>query len=155
MPRNKVQEVIYTVMMVLIMVYAMIVYNVRLNQGSMAMHTFIDGLPEMLIMCPAAFILDTFIAGPIAKKIAFRLFTPGQDKIIFIILAISVCSVWLMCPMMSLVASILFKNGLTNGLLAVWAETTVMNFPMAFFWQLFAAGPLVRFLFGKMFPEKH
>jgi len=29
-----------------------------------------------------------------------------------------------------------------------------MNFPMAFFWQIFYAGPFVRFIFGKLFPEK-
>lgn len=155
MPRTRVQEVIYTVMMVFVMVYAMICYNVALDQGGVYMHTFADGLPEMLIMVPAGFLLDTFIAGPIAKKLAFRHFTPGKDKMIFVILAISVFSIWLMCPMMSLIASIFFKDGIANGLLNTWVETTIINFPMAFFWQLFAAGPLVRFVFGKLFSEKN
>ena len=56
------------------------------------------------------FYLNTFIAGPLAKKIAFKLVNPKEDKPIFIILAISVLSVWLMCPMMSFVAIVLIKR---------------------------------------------
>jgi hypothetical protein len=29
----------------------------------------------------------------------------------------------------------------------------VFNFPMAFFWQIFYAGPFVRFIFGLLFRE--
>jgi len=154
MPQNRKQETIYTIMMVLVMVYAMICYNISLEVGGMQNFVFVAALAELPIMGVAGFILDTFIAGPIAKKIAFRLVTPGQEKPIFIILAISALSIWLMCPMMSLVATILFKGGLQPEIVSIWIETTVKNFPMAFFWQLFAAGPLVRFLFGKMFPAK-
>ena len=39
-------------------------------------------------------------------------------------------------------------------IIAVWLETTVLNFPMAFCWQLFFAGPFVRFLFRNIFREK-
>ena len=112
---------------------------------------FLAALSELPIMCIAAFLLDTFIAGPIAKKVAFRLVNPKEDKPIFVILAISVLSIWLMCPMMSFVAVVLFKNAFGPQLIAVWIQTTIINFPMAFFWQLFAAGPLVRTIFGKIF----
>lgn len=56
-----------------------------------------------------------------------------------------------MCPMMSFVAVVLFKNAFGPQLIAVWIQTTIINFPMAFFWQLFAAGPLVRTIFRKIF----
>ena len=51
------------------------------------------------------------------------------------ILAISVPSVAFMCPLMSLAATILFKDA-GNQFVAVWLQTTAFNFPMAFFWQL-------------------
>ena len=54
---------------------------------------------------------------------------------------------------MSLVATLLFKNA-GSQIIAVWLETTVLNFPMAFCWQLFFAGPFVRFLFRNIFREK-
>lgn len=73
---------------------------------------------------------------------------------IMMVLAISVFSVLFMCPMMSFVATILFKGAWGTEVIAVWLETTVKNFPMAFFWQLMFAGPLVRGIFGKIFSEK-
>ena len=36
MPQNKFQEVIFTIMMVFVMVYAMICYNISLNMGGMS-----------------------------------------------------------------------------------------------------------------------
>lgn len=58
-----------------------------------------------------------------------------------------------MCPLMSLAATILFKNA-GNQFVAVWIQTTAMNFPVAFFWQLIYAGPIVRFIFRHIFPER-
>ena len=78
---------------------------------------------------------------------------PRQDRPIFVILAISSITVCLMCPSMSLIATLLFKNA-GSQLVAVWLQTTAMNFPMAFFWQIFFAGPLVRAVFGLFFREK-
>ena len=48
-------------------------------------------------------------------------------------------------------ATVLIKHAPVSQIIPTWLQTTAMNFPMAFFWQLFAAGPLVRFIFGKMF----
>ena len=61
-------------------------------------------------------------------------------------------SIILMCPCMSFAATLLFKNA-GSQMIAVWLQTTVMNFPMAFFLQLCFAGPIVRFVFGKIFNE--
>ncbi|MCR5468389.1 MAG: DUF2798 domain-containing protein, partial [Lachnospiraceae bacterium] len=116
---------------------------------------FVAALSELPIMGVIAFVLDTFIAGPIAKKKAFKLVNPERDNPFMIVLAISVFSVLFMCPMMSLVATILFKGGFNSEIIATWLETTVKNFPMAFFYQLMFAGPLVRALFGKIFAEKN
>lgn len=149
MPRTKKQEIIYTIMMVIVMVYGMVCYNIALDTKGMQYFIFGAALSELPLMGVVAFVLDTFIAGPIAKKITFRLFTPGQDKQIFIILSISLLSLWTMCPMMSLAATIFFKTGLSAQILPVWFETTALNMLAALIWQLFAAGPLVRFIFGK------
>ena len=68
-------------------------------------------------------------------------------------LAISAASVWLMCPCMSFFATLLFKDSHNAQFFAIWVQTTVMNFPMALLWQFFAAGPLVRRIFGLLFQE--
>lgn len=150
MPKTKFQEVIFTILMVFVMVYAMICYNISLNIGGMANHVFLDAFHELVIMGPVAFILDFFLYGSLSKKLAFRIVNPAEDKPIMIILAISSITVCLMCPSMSLVATLLFKNP-GKEVIAIWLQTTALDFPMAFFWQIFFAGPLVRKIFGAIF----
>lgn len=150
MPKTKFQEVIFTILMVFVMVYAMICYNISLNIGGMANHVFLDAFHELVIMGPVAFILDFFLYGSLSKKLAFRIVNPAEDKPIMIILAISSITVCLMCSSMSLVATLLFKNP-GKEVIAIWLQTTALNFPMAFFWQIFFAGPLVRKIFGAIF----
>ncbi|WP_029233339.1 DUF2798 domain-containing protein [Butyrivibrio sp. VCB2006] len=147
LPQNKFQDVIFTVFMAFVMVYAMICYNIALNVGGMQNFVFLAAFKEMLIMWPIAIVLELLFVGKLAQKLAFRFVTPGKDPMIMIILAISAMSVCLMCPLMSLVATFLFKNA-GSEIVAVWLQTTVMNFPMALCWQIFFAGPLVRNVFG-------
>ena len=155
MPKTKLQEVVFTILMVFVMVYAMICYNIALNMGGMSNVVFLNAFHELIIMGPLAFILDFFLYGSLSKKLAFRIVTPGVDKPIMLILviAISVESIIGMCPLMSLAATLLFKNAGTQ-FVSVWFQTTAINFPMAFFWQIFFAGPLVRTIFGMIFKEK-
>lgn len=153
MPKNKFQEVVFTVIMVFFMVYAMICYNISLNIGGMKNEVFLSAFHELAIMGPIAFILDFFIVGKIAKAKAFRMVNIEKDNPFHLVLAISFVSVIFMCPLMSLAATILFKNA-GSEIIAVWLETTVKNFPMALCWQIFFAGPIVRAVFGAIFREK-
>jgi hypothetical protein len=136
--------------MAFVMVYVMICYNISLNKGGMSNEVFLLAFHELIIMWPVAFVLEMFVVERLSHKLAFKIVTPGEDKPIFITLTISSIIVCLMCPMMSLVATILFKNA-GKEFIAVWLQTTAMNFPMAFFWQIFFAGPLVRKIFRTIF----
>ncbi len=150
MPKTKFQEVIFTVLMVFVMVYAMICYNIALNIGGLDESVFLSAFHELVIMAPAAFILDFFFVGNIAKKTAFRIVDPARENPFHLVLAISAVSVMWMCPLMSLVAVILFKDAGIN-FIPVWLQTVALNFPMAFFWQICYAGPFVRFIFRLVF----
>lgn len=154
MPKNKFQETIFTLMMVIVMVYAMICYNIALNTGSFTEHIFLDAFHELIIMGPIAFILDFFLVGRIATKTALKIADPQKNGTFSLILAISAVSVAWMCPLMSLAATILFKSP-GKHIVSVWLQTTLFNFPVAFFWQIFYAGPFVRFLFRHIFKEQH
>ena len=153
MPKNKFQEVIFTLIMVFFMVYAMICYNISLNTGSMTNRVFLDAFHELVIMGPIAFILDFFLVSKLAFGCAMRMVDFKNCHPFSKILAISVPSVAFMCPLMSLAATILFKDA-GNQMIAVWFQTTVFNFPMAFFWQLCFAGPIVRKVFWVIFREE-
>ena len=154
MPKSLGQEILFTILMVFVMVYAMVCYNIALAMGGLSNSVFLLAFHELPIMMPIAFLLDLIIVGPIAKKITFSKFNPEQTNPVFIILSISISSVWLMCPLMSLAATILFKGGFQKEMASIWLQTTALNYPMAAFWQLLVAGPLVRRLFGLMFRMK-
>ena len=81
MPKNKFQEVIFTIIMVFVMVYAMICYNIVLNTGTMTNETFLLAFHELTFMGPIAFILDFFIIGGLAKKIAFGIVDMRRDNL--------------------------------------------------------------------------
>ena len=153
MPKTKFQNVIFTIIMAFVMVYAMICYNISLNTGGMKNEVLLLAFHELIIMWPLAFVLEMFVVEKLSHKLAFRIVTPGKDKPIFITLAISSFIVCLMCPMMSLAATILFKDA-GKEFVAVWLQTTVFNFPMAFFWQIFFAGPFVRLVFRTIFKKQ-
>ena len=133
--------------MAFVMVYAMICYNISLNVGGMHNFVFLAAFKEILIMWPIAIVLELLFVGKLAKILAFRFVTLGKDPVIMIILGISAMSVCLMCPLMSMVATILFKDAGAE-FVAVWLQTTAFNFPMALCWQIFFAGPFVRNVFG-------
>ena len=153
MPKTKFQEVIFTIMMVFVMVYAMICYNITLNIGGLNTSVFLSAFHEFVIMAPVAFVLDFFFVGHIAKRTAFRIVNPEKENPFHLVIAISVVSVAWMCPLMSLAATILFKDA-GSQFIAVWLQTIALNFPMAFFWQMLYAGPFVRFLFRQIFRER-
>ncbi|MCR5772301.1 MAG: DUF2798 domain-containing protein [Butyrivibrio sp.] len=150
MPQTKLENVIFTIMMVIVMVYGMVVYNITLDRGVLTNDVFFIALFELPIMCVVGFIIESLIAGRLAQKMAFKIVTPGQDKPFMIVLAISAMTVVCMCPLMSLVATCLFK-GIDSQIIAKWIQLTITNFPMALLWQIFVAGPVVRFLFGHIF----
>lgn len=153
MPKNLFQEIVFTVLMVFVMVYCHDMSQHCTQHGLEIKRVFLKAFHELVIMAPIAFVLDFFAVGKIAKKKAFSIVDVRKDNPFHLVLAISVISVIFMCPLMSLAATLLFKDA-GREVIAVWLETTTMNFPMALCWQLFFAGPIVRFVFGLIFRER-
>lgn len=150
MPRNKTQTIIFTLLMTFFMVYAMVCYNIAIETGNMRNEIFLIAFQEMLIMWPAAFLIEMLFGEKLTMKLAKRIITPAMQNSVFIILIISTMTVCVMCPIMSLIATILFKNP-GKEIIAVWFNTIVFNFPMALMIQLFVIGPLVRLIFRTLF----
>lgn len=146
MPKTKFQNVIFTIIMAVIMVYGMIVYNVALNTGGVTNATFGMALHEMPIMVPVAFVLEFFVVERLATKLAFTVVRP-TDRPQIITYAISTMIVCIMCPTMSLVATLLFKEPSFG----TWVQTFGCNMPMALIWQLLFCGPLARLIFRTLF----
>ena len=150
MPKNKFQDVVFTIIMATVMVYGMVVYNVALNTGGVTGQSFLLALHELPVMVPIAFVLEFFLVGRIARGLVFSVMRP-DDRPQFITYAISICICCIMCPVMSLIATILFKENQSFG---TWIRTWAMNFPMAICYQMFYCGPFVRLVFRTIFREK-
>ena len=150
MPKTLPERIFFTIVMAAIMVYGMIVYKVALNTNGVTNATFVMALHEMPIMVPVAFVLEFFVVEKLATKLAF-LFMRPTDRPQFITYAVSICICCIMCPIMSLIATMLFKDTHTFG---TFIQTWGMNFPCAVLWQMFYCGPLVRLIFRLIFREK-
>ena len=134
MPQNRVQEVVFTALMVVAMVYGMICYNIALEVGGLSNFVFVAALRELAYMGPIAFVLDLVVVSPSASRRAAGL-VGSEPRVPFaMVAAISALSVQLMCPLMSLVATLLIKRPAAPDVVATWFQTTVLNFPMALLW---------------------
>ena len=154
MPKTKFQEFIYGVLMTFFMVLAMELYNTGMRMGGLTNDALPLALHEMTFMFPICFVMGFCFIDRLAPKIAFRMATPGVDNPLFVILVRASVTVAFMCPIMSFWATLIFKQPGIE-FIPVWLQTVACNFPMAFFWQIFYCGPLVRWLFRAIFrPER-
>jgi hypothetical protein len=113
----------------------------------------------MLYMGVLVFIFSNLWGNRIGAGFAERHTDITKDNPYFCLLMRQAGTVGIMCPTMSLAASILFNiifagNPLSQ-LPAIWVGTVIKNFPMAFFWNMFAAAPFTHWIFGVIFNVKH
>lgn len=167
MPKTKTQKIIFGILMSITMAYGMEVFNVAHKLGystmpggfsNMTNLVFSEALKEAAFMWILVFLFSNLWGNRIGHGLAAKLVDPRKDNPFFCTLVISGCTVLIMCPTMSAAAAILF-NIILDGVPAaqfpaVWVGTVLKNFPMALLWNLFAAGPLTRFLFRRLFVER-
>lgn len=72
LPTTKKESLQFGLLMCFGMVLVMTMYNFFLN-GTFGQITFIEGILDFLVGFIIAFILDWFLVGPLAKKIALQL----------------------------------------------------------------------------------
>lgn len=153
MPKTTFQRFVFTAIMVFCMVYTMTVYNLAWNAGALHYCTFWLGLQEMWVEYIVVFLLIFFAVSKAAPKLAFRLVTPQSDRPIAVILAIQTFTVLLTVPVVTLFST-LFHGGFSPDWFPQWIMLWLRCLPMAFGVQIFAADPLVRWIFRLLFPEK-
>ena len=150
MPKTLKQEILFGVMMVVVMVYGMIAYNVTLSVGHLGPETFLAPLHSLPVMALVAFTIEFLVVGRIASWVTERVapFDPARPMRTVVVMSVS--TVMLMCPIMSLIATV-FVNGVTGSeIVSAWGQTWLRNLPMAAVLQLAIAGPLVRAAFGRI-----
>ena len=150
MPKNRKESFIYTLLMCGVMVFVMSVYNVARIEG-ISWNIFKEAWIGFPIAYLVAFFCDWFLVATVAKKIAFSIVKP-EDTGIKKVIAVSTCMVCGMVVLMSLFGA-LKGVGISNITMLVWLKNIPLNFIIALPLQLIIAGPLVRVVFRKVFPE--
>lgn len=153
MPKTRFQSIIFAALMVVFMVFAMEVYNQGLLGGSLTWTSFRSAVLEMRVMVPICFIMSFFIADPIASRLSEKVTGSQTERIIRIVVRAAI-TVSMMCPIMSFWGTLLFQSPSFALFIPAWLTTAAKNMPMALIWQILFCGPLVRFLFSRIFPEK-
>lgn len=160
MPKTNLQGVVFGLLMSITMAYGMEVYNVALKEGGLSQMTntvFWDALLEAAYMWIFVFLFSNLWGNRIGRALAARV-CRAEDGPFLHTVFVSGCTVLIMCPTMSAVAAVLFSVILGGGswsqLPAYWVGTVLKNFPMALLWNLFAAGPVTRLLFRRLFARQ-
>ena len=123
--------------------------------SGMTYAVFGEALKEAAYMGLLVFLFSNLWGNRVGAGFAARVSDPQRDNPYFCRLMRQAGTVFIMCPTMSLVATIIFSVILGGAPLwqlpAIWVGTFMKNFPMAFFWNMFAAAPFTNWLCGRLF----
>ena len=153
MPTTKLQRMVFAFLTVIITVHLFVFYNLAIAMGGMSNRVFAASRGIIAIEFGFAFLLEILIVGRLAEKLAFRVVNPAEDKPYIVTTAVICATVCIMCPVMSLIATIVY-DGITVEFLAQWMQKIVYNLPFAFFTQLFFIQPFVRRVFRMLFKRQ-
>lgn len=152
MPKTRFQEIIFTLLTAVMMVYIMTLYNTVLAMKDFTNNTFLIALKEMWTEFFIITLCAYFISTNAAKHFAFRI-VKEDDRPIFIIFAIQIFTVVFQVALASIIGTIK-GYGITTQFLPDYLMTYCRNFPMALLIQLFLVGPLARKIFRSIFLRK-
>ena len=176
MPKNQWERMIFAFITVVITVHAYVFFSLYVVNGSTlreltgavsvldairqqgGVYMFGRHLPiwsVVLIEFCFAYTLELVMGSPCSFRLAAKVFDPQTSHPMTFESAIICATVGLMCPAMSLIAAWLYYPYYAGfnllSLLANWLKLVCLNFPLAFFSQLFFIQPLVRTLFKLLF----
>ena len=126
MPQTKTQGAVFGLLMSYFMALGMEVANVAHKLGAMSNAVFLPALKETAFMGAIVFVVSMLYGSRAGQHIAHKFVRQGRDNPLLVTLAVSGCTVMVMCPSMSLIAT-------------------------ALLWQIFAAGPATRGVFRAIF----
>ncbi|MEC0244379.1 hypothetical protein P4H65_00935 [Paenibacillus chitinolyticus] len=150
MPTTKKENVYFGLMMCCGMVVGMMSYNLVTN-GLIGTISWKGILVQFVLCFLIAFIAESFIVGPVAKKIAFSL-PFDKSKQVLVILSLSFFMVIGMVVIMSmygLATSYLLNPPVGKSPLESYMSLIVKNFSFALPLQLLIVGPIARYLFKR------
>lgn len=163
-PRTRTQGLLYGVFMTVFMTIGMEIYNNAVKMGvnlqpggfsNMDWSVITGAIEELPLMLPIVFAISNLYGNRVGHTIASRLVDPDRDSEFWQRCVTIACTTLVMCPSMSLFASILFNVVLAGrpvvDLPVIYLGTVYKNFAMALLWNLFVASPLSQLCLGKVY----
>ena len=137
---SPIPEYAFPVCMALLMSYGMELYNHVLMGATLSVATLLSPLSELIPMAIVVVVVERFIGGRLVERLMARIPADSIAIPYGVILGTVTCIV--MCPMMSMVATLVFKHPTLATLASIWAGTFLRNLPFALAWALIVARPL-------------
>lgn len=178
MPGNQFQRMIFAFITVVITVHAYVFYSLYVVNGDVLMeitgqksvlaainaqggvYMFGQMMPiwvVVLVEFGFAYSLECLLGSPLSFRLASRMFDPRKNHPMIFETVIISCTVLIMCPAMSFIAAWLYYPYYAGfhilTLLANWGKLICLNFPFAFFSQIFFIQTVVRRLFALIFAK--
>lgn len=155
MPQNKREDLIFSVLMVFIMAIWMCTYNIAIVYGGLSLEVLQEAWLAFPLAYLVAFLAEKLIVSKFAEWFAFRFLVKPTSKPWKITVAITCCIIVPMVIIMSVFGAI--ESCMATGEWSTigWQYLIILprNLAMALPFQLLVAGPLLRFIFRKLFPE--
>ena len=101
MPQTKTQGAVFGLLMSYFMALGMEVANIAHKLGAMSNVVFLPALKETAFMGAIVFVVSTLYGSRAGQHIAHRFVQLGRDNPLLVTLAVSGCTVMVMCPSMS------------------------------------------------------
>lgn len=148
MLQNFKEEIIFSVLISFFMAFGMELYNNYLAFHTLNGSIVFGIMKDLWILIIAILILEKYIGHRFASFMTSKIQPePGFKSI----LCMQTFTVLIMCPMMSLVATLLFKD-YSGHLFMTWLTTFLCNILFAYLLQVLIAGPLDRWILKSIRP---
>lgn len=136
----RLSEVAFPVSMAVCMAYGMELYNHVLMGAPLVPATLLSPLSELLPMAAAVLVVEKLLGSHIVDAALSRMGgAEGHALPVGIVMGMVTCLA--MCPLMSMVATLVFKHPSFATVLPLWFGTFVRNLPFALVWALLVARP--------------
>ncbi len=153
--------IIYAFFTVLITVPCFVFYCLAIENGGLLKVDYKFALLLIPIEFVLAFLSEVFVGSPLSAKFALKTVSKKEYKPVLVETAIICSTVCIMCPLMSFLATILYKglfpvyyfhqsitlSSFLINFIPNFLQTFTLNFPFALLSQLFFIQPFMRRFF--------
>lgn len=138
---SRLAGLVFPVCMAVCMVYGMELYNHLLMGAPLAPTTLLSPFSELVPMAIAVLVVEKLFGGRIVAWVMSKIGDVNNLAVPSgVILGTVTCLV--MCPLMSLVATLAFKHPTPATVIPLWFGTFMHNLPFALAWAHLVARPV-------------